>query len=187
MQAADFLDMLKQSPDIGDVHMATAGNARLFTDFLRPRRKPESLAAQTAPAPRIRVKRGGLASSTFKLSKAEPAKQFVFGWASVVTKDGLLIIDKQDDVILPEDLESAAYDYVRYSRDHGEMHTSVGKGELIESIVFTEEKQKALGIDLGIEGWWAGWHITCKDLWARHERGELPELSIGGYSRTTDL
>jgi hypothetical protein len=121
-----------------------------------------------------------LASATFEISKASKAKQQIFGWASVVTKGGLLIVDKQDDIILPGDLEVAVYDHVLHARDHGEMHTNIGTGRLIESMVFTEEKQKALDIDLGMEGWWAGWTIDCAKHWGRIESGELTELSIGG-------
>jgi hypothetical protein len=162
------------------------GHHRLAADWLKGGDQAQAKFVDLSEISNA-VKACRLADTTFELTKAQPRNQWVFGWASVVSKDGLLIVDKQDDVILPEELEKAVVDYVLYSRDHGEMHTTFGKGQLIESIVFTEEKQKALGIDLGMEGWWAGWHIPCPDLWSRHERGELPELSIGGWSTHMEI
>lgn len=122
-------------------------------------------------------------SIPFKVAKADADQQLIFGWASVVEKNGQLVIDKQGDVILPSDLEKAAYDFVLYARKHGDMHDNVGTGRLVESMVFTKEKQNLLGIDLGKVAWWTGFYVTDKDTWAAHKRGELPELSIGGTGR----
>ncbi len=133
------------------------------------------------------TKRDGSFSIPFKISKADADQQMIFGWASIVEKDGKLVIDKQEDFILPEDLEAAAYDYVLNSRTHGHMHVVKGTGRLIESMVFTKEKQDALGIDLKKVGWWCGWHVSDAEVWAAHKRGELPELSIGGSGRRTEV
>ena len=75
------------------------------------------------------------------------------------------IIDKQDDVIMPEDLEKAAYDFVLYSRDQGDMHEQKGVGRLIESMVFTKQKQDLLGIDLGLQGWFVGFRVDSPAVW----------------------
>ena len=116
----------------------------------------------------------------FQVIKAEPDRQLVFGWASIATEGGKPIIDKQDDVILPEDLEAAAYDFVLYSRTMGDMHEKRGVGRIVESMVFTKEKQEALGIDLGIEGWWVGWKVDDPETWSAIRAGRYPEFSIGG-------
>lgn len=108
---------------------------------------------------------------------------YVFGWASVVTKGGQLIKDSQGDVILPEDLEKAVYPFVKFYRNHGENHINIGTGTLIESMVFTYEKQKALGIDLGMEGWWIGFEINkvaYPEVWDKIKTGDYPMFSIGG-------
>ncbi len=123
----------------------------------------------------------------FRVAKADADRHEIFGWASVVEKDGVLIVDKQDDVITPGDLETAAYDYVLHARDHGFMHLEKGTGRLIESMVFTKDKQAALGIDLGQIGWWVGFHIDDPDVWAAHKRGDLPEFSIGGRGKRVDM
>ena len=47
---------------------------------------------------------------------------------------------QEGDIIEPEELENAAYEYVRLYGDGGEMHGRGGVAVLIESVVFTEEK-----------------------------------------------
>jgi len=121
------------------------------------------------------------------IKKAEPDKQLIFGWASVVEKDGVAIIDKQGDVIAVDDLENAAYVYVMESRTHGDMHNATYMAKMVESMVFTKEKQEALGIDLGQVGWWVGFKVDNPELWDAHKRGERPEFSIGGAAVPVDL
>lgn len=122
----------------------------------------------------------------FKIAKADPDQQLIFGWASVSEEGGRLLVDKQGDSILPEDLEKAAYDFVLHARQHGEMHKIIGTGKLVESMMFTTEKQAALGINVGKVGWWVGFRVSDPDTWAAHKRGELPEFSIGGSGRRVE-
>jgi hypothetical protein len=122
-----------------------------------------------------------------RVAKVDADQQLIFGWASVVEKDGYLIIDKQEDIILPETLEEAAYDFVLHARDHGDMHKDIGTGRLIESMVFTKEKQAALGINLGQVGWWTGFKVDNAEVWAAHKRGERPEFSIGGKAQSIEV
>ncbi len=120
-------------------------------------------------------------STPFKIEKVDQDKQQLFGWASVVTKGGRAIIDKQGDIIPVDELENAAHDFVLSSRKQGDMHSRTdGVGRLIESMVFSAEKQKALGIDLGLEGWWVGFQCDCKELWKDIRTGRKLEFSIGG-------
>lgn len=121
------------------------------------------------------------------IKKYVPDKNLIFGWASVIEKDGHIIIDKQEDVIEVEELENAAYEFVLNSRNHGDMHARANLGRLVESMVFTKEKQDALGIDLGQIGWWTGFKIHDKELWAAHKRGERPEFSIGGAAIPVEI
>lgn len=123
----------------------------------------------------------------FEIKKADPDQRLVFGWASVVTKDGKVIVDKQGDIIEPSEIEHAAYDFVLYARDMGDMHTRKGVGRLVESMVFTREKQDTLGINLGMEGWWVGFRCDDEGLWATIKRGEKPEFSIGGTAVPTEI
>lgn len=164
-----------------DAHVSTAlgnnGKRKNFADFLAEAKKaPEPEAAE--------VDKGEPEGQTWELPldiiKAEPDQRLIFGWASISTMDGQLVIDKQGDMIHTIDLEQAAYDFVLFSRQQGDMHMRKGVGRLIESIVFTKEKQAALHIDLGLEGWWVGFKVDDDDLWDAHKRGDRPEFSIGG-------
>lgn len=119
-------------------------------------------------------------SVPFKVEKADEEQRLIFGWASVATVSGQEVVDRQGDIIPVEELERAAYDFVLNSRTHGHMHETKGTGRLIESCVFSAEKQRALGIDLQKEGWWVGFIVENDDIWAAIKRGELPEFSIGG-------
>lgn len=114
------------------------------------------------------------------IRKADPDQQLVFGWASVIEKNGVIVTDKQGDQILSSAMEPAAYDFVLNSRDMGDMHEATGRGRLVESMMFTLEKQQTLGIDLGMVGWWTGFFVECPDLWKAYRAGHRPEFSIGG-------
>jgi len=118
--------------------------------------------------------------------KADPDQQLIFGWASVVEQDGKIIVDKQGDMISPEELEKAAYDFTLYDRRHGDMHELVGTGRMVESMVFTKDKQAALGIDLKKVGWWVGFKVDDPRVWAGYKRGERPEFSIGGVGQRVE-
>lgn len=112
--------------------------------------------------------------------KSDDDQQVVYGWASIVEVNGSPVIDSEGDVISIEDLERAALDYVEQSRMASINHTGLNVGTLIESIVFTKEKQASLGIDLGKVGWWVGFRIHDPVIWARVKSGELKSFSIGG-------
>ena len=120
----------------------------------------------------------------FKILKSKD-KRLVFGWASVsITADGELLQDLQNDSIAPDDLETAAYEYVLQFRDGGEEHQPNlrRKAKLVESCVFTEEKQEALGIPPGIlpVGWWIGFYVEDNDAWEKIKNGTYQMFSIEG-------
>lgn len=121
----------------------------------------------------------------YTVMKTDDDKRLVFGWASVsITVDGEQVEDRQKDVIDPEDLEAAAYEYVLNFRDTGEEHISTmrKKGKLVESCVFTAEKQKAMGIPEGILpiGWWIGFKIEDDAAWEKVKNGTYKMFSIEG-------
>lgn len=122
---------------------------------------------------------------SFNIYKTDDDKRLVFGWASISIKvDGQQLEDRQQDMIDPEDLEEAVYEYVLKFRDTGEEHipTMRKKGKLVESCVFTVEKQKAMGIPEGIlpVGWWIGFKIEDDDAWERVKNGTYRMFSIEG-------
>jgi len=127
----------------------------------------------------------------FDIAKTDDDRQLVFGWLSVaVDKSGNVIIDSQDDIIEEEVLEKAAYDFTLNARIAGNMHKRIdGIGKLVESMVFTIEKQEALGIPEGVlpVGWWCGFHISDDETWGQIKSGELNAFSIGGKAMREEV
>jgi hypothetical protein len=107
-------------------------------------------------------------------------QQIMFGWFSVATKGGVDVVDTQQDIVKIDTLEKAAYKFVQQSRIGGEMHKAIGVGTVVESMVFTQQKQDALGIKLGFEGWWGGIHFPDKNIWKKVKEGTYKAFSIGG-------
>lgn len=104
------------------------------------------------------------------------------GFASVMEfADGTPVVDHDGDIILAEDLEVAAHDFMSKSRDASESHVTRGVGEVVESIVLTKEKLAAMGIEKEMP---AAWFIVVKVhdpfTWQKIKEGELQEFSIGG-------
>lgn len=119
----------------------------------------------------------------FRIAKSDDDKHLAFGWASVsVNEDGGQLIDLSGDMIDPDELESAAYNFVRLYRDGGEMHERAGVATLVESIVFTPEKLTALGLppESLPTGWWLGFFVTDEDVWDKVKNGEYSMFSIEG-------
>jgi hypothetical protein len=118
--------------------------------------------------------------------KVDDERQRVFGFASVaVNREGRPIIDLQDDIIEPAVLEEAAYDFVLSSRASGENHEGEKiVGRLIESMFFTPEKLRALGLpaDAVQPRWWVGFHIADRAAWTKVKSGEYAMFSIQGVS-----
>lgn len=124
-------------------------------------------------------------SGAFTIAKTEPDKMLVFGWANVaIRQDGTQIADLQGDVIDPEELEKTAYEHVLKFRSTGEQHDPGlrQKGRLVESCMFTKEKQAAIGIPPGTvpEGWWVGYKIDDPTAWDKIKKGEYQMFSIEG-------
>lgn len=134
--------------------------------------------------------RKDITSSRFKIMKSDDEKMLAFGWASVAIRvDGEVIEDWQGDVIEPEVLENAAYDYVRLYGDGGEMHERGGVAVLIESVVFTEEKMLVMGIPpetLPI-GWWIGFKVLDEEVWKKIKDGTYNMLSIEGEAERIEI
>lgn len=122
---------------------------------------------------------------TFEIVRKDDEQRIVFGWASVVVNpDGSPVVDLQDEVIRPAELEKAAYDYVLKSRDGGVMHEETGVAKLVASLVTTPEIVKALfpNVHDGAIpiGWVVAYKILKEHVWKRIKNGELTAFSIGG-------
>ena len=119
----------------------------------------------------------------FKIAKSIEDKRIAFGWASIAKDEaGNDLVDLSDDIIEPDTLENAAYEFVKLYREGGEMHERGGCATLVESIVFTPEKMSAMGIPERTlpTGWWIGFHVTDDEVWSKVKSGEYPMFSIEG-------
>ena len=122
-------------------------------------------------------KKPAVQKGRFKIAKSDDDKMLAFGWANVsITADGELI-------------ESAAYKFAELYREGGEMHERGGAAVLIESVVFTEEKMKAMGIPEGTlpVGWWIGFKVLDEDVWEKVKSGEYPMFSIEGEAERVEV
>ncbi len=125
----------------------------------------------------------------FKIIKSNDERMLAFGWASVSMRvDGEIIEDWQQDIVEPEELENAAYNFVELYREGGEMHERGGAAILIESVVFTEEKMKAMGIPIGTLpiGWWIGFKVLDKGVWNKVKDGTYSMFSIEGEAERVE-
>lgn len=126
----------------------------------------------------------------FDINKARDDEQLVSGWANVaINKDGSVPLDWQDDVIAPETLEKAAIQFMLDYRGSGEMHQGVSKGTVVESIVFTKEKQEAIGIPEGVvpEGWFITVKVHDPEVFAKVKDGTYRMFSIQGSAKRVKL
>ena len=126
--------------------------------------------------------------NNYTITKMDDDKRLVFGWASIsFTAAGEQLEDLQHDIIDPADLEEAVYEYVLNFRDTGEEHRPHlrKKGKLVESCVFTAEKQKAMGLPDGIlpVGWWIGFKIEDDEAWEKVKNGTYKMFSIEGKAQ----
>lgn len=129
----------------------------------------------------------GTLQCTFSLEKSDDEQRLVFGWASVAERaDGEQVVDWQEDIVEMDELESAAYDFVQFYREGSEMHERGGFdiAVLVESMVFTADKMRLLGIPEGTlpYGWWVGFRVTDDDVWAKVKDGTYRMFSIEGQA-----
>lgn len=114
----------------------------------------------------------------------------VSGWASVaVNADGSRPLDWQDDVIDTHELEKAAVLFMLAYRESGVMHAGDSVGTVVESIVFTKEKQEALGIPEGMvpEGWFITVKVHDPSVFEQVKNGTFKMFSIQGSSKRVKL
>lgn len=126
----------------------------------------------------------------FDVYKARDEEQLVSGWANVaIDKNGEAPLDWQDDVIAPETLEKAAINFMMDYRESGEMHKGNSKGTVVESIVFTKEKQRAIGIPEGTvpEGWFITVKVHDPEVFAKVKDGTYRMFSIQGTAKRVKL
>ena len=124
----------------------------------------------------------------FVITKSDEDEHLVFGWACISERrNGEEICDLQGDMVSPEELEKAAYEYVLNWHTGGEEHDPFlqNKCRMVESVVFTREKLKAMGIPEGIVplGWWIGFKVDDERTWELVKNGTYQMFSIAGKGK----
>lgn len=124
----------------------------------------------------------------FDIVKINDDKQIAFGFC-MFSQDlhGNQVVDIQGDAITPDELEKMAYGYMLNGRDVGQLHMTSGEGCVVESMVFTEDKMKAIGIKGDVPvAWWVGLKINNPEAWALVKSGEYKAFSIEGIAERVD-
>lgn len=118
-----------------------------------------------------------------KIIKIDDAARIVWGWASVVSIDGVPMIDRQGDIISPEVMTKAADNFMADVRTAKAMHEGGKIGEVIHSFPLTKALGEALGVHSALEGWIVAMKVHDDDVWNRVKSGELAAFSIGGMGK----
>lgn len=174
---------------LGRKQIIADGHHRLAGDWLRGQDTASVRFKNLTPYSNV-MKAEEEHSYLGKVTKVEsvvPSLQVVYGWASVIEKDGIVVTDSQGDRISESEMTKAAHDYMLTSRHGGLMHWQgdngpLRGGEIVESLLFTKDLQNALGVDLKKVGWLIGYKVS-DDLWPLAKEGRLPMFSIGGSGR----
>ena len=127
-----------------------------------------------------------------ELLKFDDEKKIAFGWGYVAKdRSGRQIVDFSGDVVTQGHyLEDAAYDFVVRSRAGDARHDSKPVATLVESVVFTPEKLRAMGVPEGVlpsAGWWTGMKVLDPQTWDDVRSGKLKAFSVGGRGVRVDL
>ena len=128
-----------------------------------------------------------MAKNSGAIVKLDQEQRVVYGWASVIEEDGALVVDSQGDVIDEATLVKAAHEFVIDFRTGKVMHNGKKTGDLVESVVFTADLQKALGIDLKKIGWFVGFKVRDDAAWEQVKSGKLKAFSIGGVGNRREM
>lgn len=115
----------------------------------------------------------------FHVFKADADNRIVYGWASVITKNGEPVVDTQGDVIEAAVLVKAVTDFMVDVREAHVMHEGEQHGTVIHSFPMVGEIAKSLGIQCDREGWIVGLKVS-PEVMKRVDSGELRAFSIGG-------
>jgi hypothetical protein len=122
-----------------------------------------------------------------KILKVDDEQRLVWGWASVVTENGEVVIDRQGDVIEPETLVKAVNEFMEHVRVGKMMHSGEQVGVVVHSLPITKEIGEALGIHSNREGWIVAYKVYDDAVWERVKSGELAAFSIGGRAMKEEI
>lgn len=123
----------------------------------------------------------------FKVVKIDEEHRIIYGWGSVTTYKGDLVVDRQGDSIETETMHKAVNEFMKGVRVGKLMHNGEQVGQIVHSFPMTNEICKALGIQSDMEGWITGYYVEKDSLWEDVKSGEYAEFSIGGSAMREEL
>ena len=123
---------------------------------------------------------------TGQILKVDDEQRIIYGWASVITEKGEVVVDRQGDVIEAETLVKAVNEFMEHVRVGKTMHEGEATGQVIHSLPVTKEICDALGIQCDREGWVVAYKVYDDAVWDRVKSGELRAFSIGGRAVKED-
>jgi len=122
-----------------------------------------------------------------KILKTDDEQRLVYGWASVISQNGVSVVDTQGDVIDATTLHKAANEFMEAVRVGKVMHIGDKKAEILHSLVLTADLAKALGLQAEQEGWIIGMKVHDEEAWQLVKSGVLKAFSIGGRARREEI
>lgn len=114
------------------------------------------------------------------LYKVDEEQRIIYGWASVSTVNGELLVDRQGDIIPTEVLHKAVNEFMEGARVGKLMHVGKQVGHIVHSFPVSYEIAKALGIQTNKEGWIVGYKVYDDNIWEEVKSGKWAAFSIGG-------
>ena len=115
--------------------------------------------------------------------KADEEQRLVWGWASVVTENGVPLVDRQGDVISADTMVLAANKFMEDVRVGKLMHSGGQIGLVVHSLPLTKEIGDSLGVHSDREGWIVAFKVQDDEVWESVKSGQLRAFSIGGTAK----
>jgi hypothetical protein len=122
-----------------------------------------------------------------EVTKVDDEQRIVYGFASVVSKNGEMVVDRQGDVITADEMEKAATKFMLGARNGLTMHKGEPTTTIVHSMPLTKQIMGAFGIASDKEGWLIAVKVHDDDTWDRMKKGEFTGFSIGGRARKVQL
>ena len=127
------------------------------------------------------------ANEGMKILKIDEEQRIIYGWASVTTYNGELVVDLQGDVIKTDTLHKSINEFMKSVRVGKLNHSGEQVGQIVHSFPMSKEICEALGIQSDKEGWITGYHVTDDTLWEKVKSGDYAEFSIGGRAQKQEF
>ena len=122
-----------------------------------------------------------------EITKMDEEQRVIYGYASVVTKGGEPVVDRQGDVITPEMMEKAATEFMLGARNGLTMHKGEPTTTIVHSMPFTKEVMDSFGITSDREGWLIAVKVHCDETWDAAKKGQFSGFSIGGKATKREI